>query len=170
MRDGTLCLPIQGSPPTHVLLGFKKQGFGAGKWGGLGGKIDKGETILEAAARELQEESSLTVSEQDLELRARLTFVFPARPGWNQLVYVFVVTSWTGKPTESAEVKPAWFAVPDIPYGGMWQDGIHWLPAILAGKRLQACFTFKDDNESVDEVVIEDWRAALPASEQAEES
>ncbi len=169
MRDGTLCLPIRGSPPTHVLLGFKKQGFGMGKWGGLGGKIDKGETILEAAARELKEESGLIVPEHALELRARLTFVFPARPAWNQLVYVFVVTSWTGKPTESAEIKPAWFAVRDIPYREMWQDGIYWLPAVLAGKRLQACFTFKDDNESVDEVFIEDWRAVVPGSEQADE-
>ncbi|UCC75630.1 MAG: NUDIX domain-containing protein [Anaerolineales bacterium] len=168
MRDGTLCLPIQGSPPTHVLLGFKKQGFGVGKWGGLGGKIDKGETILQAAARELQEESGLTVSEQDLELRARLAFVFPARPTWNQLVYVFVVTSWRGELCESAEVKPTWFVVRDIPYREMWQDGIHWLPAILAGKRLQACFTFKDDNESVDEVFIEDWQAVVPGCGQTE--
>jgi 8-oxo-dGTP diphosphatase len=165
-----LCLPIQGSPPAHVLLGFKKQGFGAGKWGGLGGKIVKGETILEAAARELREESGLTVDEQALELRARLTFVFPAKPAWNQLVYVFVVTSWTGKPTESAEITPAWFAVRDIPYPAMWEDGIHWLPAILAGKRLQGYFTFKDDNESVDTAFIEDWPAVVPGSGHSEKS
>ncbi len=38
----------------RVLLGMKKRGFGAGKWNGFGGKVDPGETIVEAAARWLQ--------------------------------------------------------------------------------------------------------------------
>jgi 8-oxo-dGTP pyrophosphatase MutT (NUDIX family) len=32
-----------------VLLGFKKIGFGAGKFKGFGGKVESGETILQAA-------------------------------------------------------------------------------------------------------------------------
>lgn len=35
-----------------VLLGWKKRGFGAGKWNGFGGKIEEGETILECAKRQ----------------------------------------------------------------------------------------------------------------------
>jgi 8-oxo-dGTP diphosphatase / 2-hydroxy-dATP diphosphatase len=34
-----------------VLLGLKKKGFGKGKWNGFGGKVEKNETILEAAIR-----------------------------------------------------------------------------------------------------------------------
>jgi hypothetical protein len=37
--------------PNQVLLGMKKRGFGQGKWNGFGGKVEKGETILEAAQR-----------------------------------------------------------------------------------------------------------------------
>ena len=37
----------------RVLLGMKKRGFGAGRWNGFGGKVDKGETIEEAAKRYL---------------------------------------------------------------------------------------------------------------------
>ena len=33
----------------RVLLGEKKRGFGMGKWNGFGGKVEAGETILEAA-------------------------------------------------------------------------------------------------------------------------
>jgi 8-oxo-dGTP diphosphatase len=81
-----------------------------------------------------------------------LTFVFPAKPAWNQVVYVFVAARWDGVPVESAEMLPAWFAISDIPYEEMWQDGVHWLPGVLAGERIRARFTFKEDNETVDEV------------------
>ena len=37
--------------PNQVLLGMKKRGFGMGRWNGFGGKVEKGETILEAAKR-----------------------------------------------------------------------------------------------------------------------
>lgn len=35
-----------------VLLGWKKRGFGAGKWNGFGGKLEEGETMLECAKRQ----------------------------------------------------------------------------------------------------------------------
>lgn len=35
-----------------VLLGWKKRGFGAGKWNGFGGKLEQGETMLECAKRQ----------------------------------------------------------------------------------------------------------------------
>ena len=36
---------------NKILLGYKKRGFGANKWNGFGGKLDKSETILECAKR-----------------------------------------------------------------------------------------------------------------------
>ena len=35
----------------RILLGFKKRGFGANKWNGLGGKVEPHETIVEGAIR-----------------------------------------------------------------------------------------------------------------------
>lgn len=37
---------------NRVLLGMKKRGFGQGRYNGFGGKVEKGETIIEAAIRE----------------------------------------------------------------------------------------------------------------------
>lgn len=37
----------------EILLGFKKRGFGAGRWNGFGGKVENGETIEEGAKRYL---------------------------------------------------------------------------------------------------------------------
>ena len=36
---------------NQILLGFKKTGFGSGRWNGFGGKVESGETIEEAAKR-----------------------------------------------------------------------------------------------------------------------
>ena len=55
---------------------------------------------------------------------------------------------------------PTWFGVTEIPFEQMWQDGRHWLPRILAGERIRAEFTFKEDNETIDEVHVETWEGS----------
>jgi 8-oxo-dGTP pyrophosphatase MutT (NUDIX family) len=157
MRDRTLCFPIQGNPVRKVLLGFKKTGFGAGKYAGFGGKVEAGESVASAAVRELEEEAGIRAAEGRLERMAHLTFRFPAEPSWSQVVHAFLVTAWDGDPTESAEMEPAWFPVDDLPFGRMWQDNAHWLPRVLAGERVRAVFYFKGDNETIDHWQIEGW-------------
>jgi len=156
-RNATLCIPVRGDPPSEVLLGLKKAGFGAGKYTGFGGKVEFKETVIQAAARELEEESGLQVSEQNLQLMGLLLFLFPAQPEWSQAVHVFLVRTWEGVPQESVEMVPAWFAVNEIPFGRMWQDGAHWLPPILAGERIRARFLFHEDNETIESLEIESW-------------
>ena len=154
MRDRTLCFLIREIPATKVLLGFKKVRFGAGKYAGFGGRIEPGETIAAAAIRELEEETGVKVLEENLQRVGHLTFVFPAKPSWSQVVHVFLTTTWDGNPVESEEMMPVWFSVNGIPYEHMWQDAAHWLPHILAGERIRARFTFKEDNETVDRAVL----------------
>ena len=36
---------------ARILLGYKKRGFGEGRWNGFGGKVEPGEMIEEAAKR-----------------------------------------------------------------------------------------------------------------------
>lgn len=36
---------------SDILLGWKKRGFGQGKWNGFGGKVEPGETIIQGAVR-----------------------------------------------------------------------------------------------------------------------
>lgn len=157
MIDVTLCLLVRGDPPTEILLGFKKAGFGAGKYNGFGGKVEVGETIESAAIREVREEVGLVVSEENLQPVGHLTFLFPANPTWNRVTHVFLVSAWEGRPAESAEMRPAWFAVDSIPFEQMWQDDVHWIPRVLAGERIQGCVMFGDDNETVTAWTIEPW-------------
>jgi 8-oxo-dGTP pyrophosphatase MutT (NUDIX family) len=157
VREATLCLLVKGDPPVEVLMGLKKEGFGLGKVAGFGGKLEPGETAIAAAAREIEEETGILVSAEDLIPVGRLHFRFPAHPQWSQDVHVFLARSWQGRAEEGREMQPFWYSVDSLPFEEMWQDGAHWLPPILAGKRIRGWFTFRGDNETLNEVVIERW-------------
>ena len=53
LRPRTVVFLLRG---TEVLLGLKKKGFGENYLVGIGGKVEDGETIEEAAKREVAEE------------------------------------------------------------------------------------------------------------------
>lgn len=157
MKEMTLCILIRENPATEVLLGFKKVRFGAGKYTGFGGRVEPGESVEAAAIRELYEETGIRILEKDLQRVGLLTFTFPVKPSWSQVVHLYLSRTWDGIPEESEEMVPAWFPLDKIPYDHMWHDATYWLPLILDGERIRARFTFKADNESVDQVEIEAW-------------
>ncbi len=70
----TLCLIVS---EGRVNLGLKKRGFGAGRFNGYGGKVESGETIQEAAIREVREECGVEVKE--LEQRGKVDKNFTGR-------------------------------------------------------------------------------------------
>jgi mutator protein MutT len=152
---------LRGDAP-QVLLGHKKTGLGAGKYGGIGGKVEPGETTAAAAVRELEEEVGVRAAEVDLDYVGRFDFAFPHRPAWGQRVHAYLATRWQGEPVESDEMAPVWFDPEAIPYGQMWQDGAHWLPRVLAGERLRGRFVFAADNETVQAVEFDPWEAGAP--------
>lgn len=119
---------------------MKKRGFGTGKWNGVGGKLEPGESVEDAARREAEEEIGVRVG--SLRQVAQLEFRYAPRSDWDQLVHVFFAESWEGEPTESEEMKPGWFRVADIPFASMWPDDAIWLPQVLAGNRLRGRFRF----------------------------
>jgi 8-oxo-dGTP pyrophosphatase MutT (NUDIX family) len=162
MHDATLCFLVDGYPPERILMGLKKAGFGAGKFTGFGGKVEAHETIRKAAVREMAEETGVKVADNELKPIAQLTFLFPEKPDWSQIVHVFFAVTWEGEPAESVEMRPFWFDVDAIPYEGMWQDGAHWLPRILAGERIRASFRFRADNETVESADVVPWDGANP--------
>lgn len=157
MKEAVLCFVRRGDPPAELLLGRKKYGFGQGKYGGFGGKVEPGETPAGAAVRELAEEVGLAASVEDLELVAHVTFHFPHRPGWDHAMHAFLVHRWCGAPIESAEMAPAWFPLDAIPYDAMWDDALSWVPLILAGKRITARFTYDHTNQRVAQAEVQEW-------------
>ena len=137
--QAVLCFIVQGD---RVLLARKKRGFGEGWWNGAGGKIKEGETPLEAVLRETQEE--LGIIPRDPQKVGTLLFFFEdGTPDWE--VDVFRAEEYEGEPGESEEMFPSWFAFEEIPYQQMWADDAHWVPLLLAGKRFEGRFTFRDN-------------------------
>lgn len=154
MIRATLCFVFRGNPHQNILLGYKKRGFGQGKYGGFGGKVHNDEDLLQAASRELYEEAGITTEPTDLEPFGVLTFIFPFKPAWDHEVHIFVVGKWQGIPAESEEMRPQWFALTGIPLYQMWDDTHYWLPHVLAGQKINAHFTFNEDNETVKDYSI----------------
>lgn len=132
---------------NQLLLAMKKRGYGKGRWNGVGGKVEPDETVEAGMIRECEEE--IAVQPTSYELVAELEFdqYFKQQHDFMR-VTVYIATEWSGQPTESEEVKPAWFETNALPYDEMWPDDPYWLPLVLAGKKIQASFTM-DQNDAI---------------------
>jgi 8-oxo-dGTP diphosphatase len=125
----------------RILLIDKKTGLGAGKINGPGGRIDPGETALQGAVREVQEE--LCVTPTGVREAGELYFQF--MDGYSLHGTVFTATGFDGELCETHEAAPRWTPLNNIPYERMWADDALWLPLLLKGVRFRGFFIFDDD-------------------------
>ena len=125
----------------NILMIHKKRGLGAGKINGPGGRLDPGETPLQAAIRETQEELRITPTG----IKAAGELLFQFTDGHAIHGYVFTATGFRGTPTETDEALPVWIDIDDIPYGKMWADDRVWMPLMLQRKRFVGRFLFDGD-------------------------
>lgn len=137
----------------QVLLGRKLTGLGLGRWVGPGGKVEEGETLVEAAIRELEEEVGLIAHPDDLEPIARLDYPFPGRPHLSQRSHAYRLRRFSGAVRASEELSPKWWPLLELPLEDMWSDAKLWLPRALSGQYCQATITIGDR----DDVLGVDW-------------
>ncbi|MFD3158322.1 NUDIX domain-containing protein [Haloimpatiens sp. FM7330] len=107
MKLGTLCyIQDKNNDKTLLLHRVKKQNdMHEGKWVGVGGKLEQGETPEECIIREVKEETGLTINKP--KLRGVMTFPkFNDNEDW----YVFLFTSnkYEGELIESDEGNLKW--------------------------------------------------------------
>lgn len=79
------------NPDGEVLLGKRKNAFAAGEYGIPSGHMESGETFMQAAQREIKEETGLVVSEDNLVLFAISNYLVIE---WNRqyVTFDFVTT------------------------------------------------------------------------------
>jgi len=125
----------------RILLIRKKRGLGAGKINGPGGRQEAGESILECAIREVQEELLITPDAP----RYCGENLFQFTDGYSLHCHVYMSDGFSGEPTETDEAIPLWFDLDSIPYDEMWEDDRLWLPLVLTGKAFSGRYIFEGD-------------------------
>jgi 8-oxo-dGTP diphosphatase len=133
----------------EVLLIRKQRGLGAGKINGPGGKVDPGESPLEAAVRETQEELLITATGVTAAGELRFQFV----DGTALHCDVFRASGFQGEPSETDEAVPLWFPIDAVPYDEMWDDDRLWFPRLFAGRWFDGRCVFDDDERLLDAVI-----------------
>ncbi len=124
----------------QILLIHKKRGLGAGNINGPGGRLEPGETPIEAAVREVEEE--LCITPTGVSYAGELFFQFV--DGLSIHGIVFTATGYEGTPTETDEATPLWTPLDQIPYDRMWADDRHWIPLMLNQTPFHGYFLFRE--------------------------
>lgn len=146
-ESAVLCFVFRGD---EILLIEKLRGLGAGKVNGPGGRINPGETAVQAAVRETQEEVGITPLSPELAGELRFRFV----NGYQLQGYVFRSDAFEGEPGPTVEAVPFWCQVNRIPYDRMWADDRLWIPHLLDRKEFIGSFVFDDDKLIEGETVL----------------
>ncbi len=136
MKLATLCYLRQDGKTLMVHRIKKPNDIHEGKWNGLGGKFEPGETPEECARREIFEELGLRVKQ--LVLKGLLTFPLFARDeDW--YAFVFVAAGFDGKLIELPEGTLQWIDDAKLPELNLWAGDrifLPWLerPGFFSGK------------------------------------
>ncbi|MGD9899816.1 MAG: NUDIX domain-containing protein [Calditrichaceae bacterium] len=142
MKLATLCY-IRNKDKTLMLHRIKKENdIHEGKWNGLGGKFEPGETPEECVIREVKEESGLNIISPIL--KGVLTFPeFSKGEDW--YVFLFVADKFTGELIESNEGHLEWIdnkMIKDLP---LWEGDHLFLDWLEQDRFFSAKFVYRDD-------------------------
>ena len=112
-----------------------------GKWNGLGGKFEAGETPEECVRREVQEEAGLVI--QDPRLHGLL--MFPNFKGNDWYVFVFTATEFSGELIDSPEGHLEWIPDEKLMCLNLWESDHIFFPWIESGDFFSAKFGYAGD-------------------------
>lgn len=147
MKLATLCYIQNDHNQTLMMHRIKKENdMHEGKWNGLGGKFEKGESPEECVIREIYEESGLHI--QSPELHGFLTFPdFDGNDDW--YVFLFTAHNFSGQLIQSSEGHLEWIdndRLFDLP---LWEGDKYFLSWMKENKSFfSAKFNYK--NQTLD--------------------
>ena len=141
MKLATLCYVKKNGRTLMLHRVKKKDDVHEGKWNGLGGKFEAGESPEECVAREIREESGLKI--KDPVLKGVLTFPGFARDeDW--YVFVFTASKFTGRLIDSPEGNLEWVADRDLLKLNLWEGDRVFLPLLERRGYFSGKFHYKN--------------------------
>ena len=143
MKLATLCYVIDKKTNSTLMLHRvkKENDYHEGKWNGLGGKFDPGESPEECAIREIEEESGLKV--KSVKMKGFITFpLFDGKEDW--YVFLFTADDFEGNLIESPEGNLAWISNDKLTKLNLWDGDKYFIPWLFKDKFFSAKFNYKD--------------------------
>ena len=142
MKLATLCY-VKHNNKTLMLHRIKKQGdIHLGKWNGLGGKCQHGETPEECVIREVFEESGLQIVSP--KLHGIITFpLFQENEDW--YVFVFTAKEFSGTMIDSPEGHLEWIDDNKILSLSLWEGDRIFLLWLEKQEFFSAKFEYKKE-------------------------
>ncbi len=143
MKLATLCYikDVKNKKTLMLYRNKKENDYHEGKWNGLGGKLELGETPEECAIRELKEESGFVV--KNPKLKGLITFpMFDGVDDW--YVFIFTITDYNGELIDSPEGKLEWIPDEKITSLNLWDGDKIFLEWVDKDKFFSAKFNYKD--------------------------
>jgi 8-oxo-dGTP diphosphatase len=145
-----LCFVTSG-PDVLLLRGAAKKRLWAGKYNGLGGHVERGESIHAAALREIREEAGLEVSS----LRLCGVITVDAGPATGIGLFVFTAEAQGRVVNASAEGTLHWVRPEQLPELEVVEDLPVLLPYVLARTPEAPCFGARYFYSADQQLIIE---------------
>lgn len=137
----TLCYVKHDGHTLMVYRNKKANDIHEGKWNGLGGKFEAGETPEECVIREVHEESGLSIQSPKL----CGLIMFPSFMGNDWYVFVFTATEFSGDLIDSPEGQLAWIENDNLTGLNLWESDHIFFPWIERGEFFSAKFVYEGD-------------------------
>ena len=141
MLLATLCYIQQDGCTLMLHRNKKANDTHEGKWNGLGGKLEAGETPEECVIREVYEESGLSIRNPKL----CGLLMFPHFKGNDWYVFVFTANEFTGGLIDSPEGRLEWIRDEKVVELTLWPSDHIFMPWIQEGKFFSAKFEYEGD-------------------------
>ncbi|KAF0126895.1 MAG: mutX [Elusimicrobia bacterium] len=127
MKLATLCYVRSGGRTLMLHRVKKKDDVHEGKWNGLGGKLEPGESPEDCVVREIREEAGLRI--KNPLLKGVLTFPDFAK-GEDWYVFVFTASAFSGELIDSTEGELRWIPDRDLLKLNLWEGDRVFLPLL----------------------------------------
>jgi len=143
MKLATLCYVTDRKTDSTLMLHRVKKAndYHEGKWNGLGGKFEQGESPEECAIREIEEECGLKV--KSVKMKGFITFpLFDGKEDW--YVFLFAADDFEGNLIDSPEGNLMWIKNEKLTELNLWDGDKIFIPWLFQNKFFSAKFNYEN--------------------------